>query len=107
MTTNLNTPAVAKLIKELLDIGISAYEDCCGLSNVVFIKGENELKICNDMFYRTTGMCMVLECKKGKKKGEEYAKFVPITDDMFYQNIIKADVLTFFKSKENKNENTN
>lgn len=106
MTTNLNTPAVVKLIKELDDLGIVCCSDAYGLANMVFTNGKHIISIFNDLFFRTTGMSMVLECKKGKRKGEEYAKFVPITDDMFYQNIIKADVLTFFKSKEKKDENT-
>ncbi len=97
MTTSIETPAVVKLFQELDDLNIQAFTDG-NLSNIVFVKGINEFRIYDDLFYRTTGMSMVLECKKGKKN-IEYVKPVPITDDVFYQNIIKVDVLNYFKTK--------
>lgn len=103
MQTSVNTPAVVKLLEELEELDIHVFidwktKDSYDLSNVVFVKGNLEFRIYDDLFYRTTGMSMVLECKKGKKN-VEYVKPVPITDDVFYQNIIKVDVLNYFKTK--------
>jgi len=77
------------------------------LDNVVFRRGEHELKICNWIFFRKGGISCILESKKSNKKKEEnYVKLHPIIDEEFYE--IQKQMIEYAidrKEKPVKNEN--
>lgn len=78
--------AYGKIARALAEKGISFYEDK-PYSNVVFEKNGIEYKICQALFYRVSGQCVVMSTK-----GPE-----PLTDTKFYE-MQKFFILNFFKN---------
>ena len=100
MITTIQNKSVQKLISDLQSIGIT-FEfdqqevDIIGvggeilgkrrLQNVIFRRGNSELKIAEYLFFRHGGLCAIHDSTKSGKKGEEnYVRKIPVTDDMFY-----------------------
>lgn len=100
MITTIQNKSVQKLISDLQSIGIT-FEfdqqevDIIGvggeilgkrrLENVIFRRGNSELKIAEYLFFRHGGLCAIYDSTKSGKKGEEnYVRIIPVTDDMFY-----------------------
>lgn len=100
MITTIQNKSVQKLISDLQSIGIT-FEfdqqevDIIGvggeilgkrrLENVIFRRGNSELKIAEYLFFRHGGLCTIYDSTKSGKKGEEnYVRIIPVTDDMFY-----------------------
>ena len=118
---NIENKFLQKCLTDLKNIGISFefdqdetdvyafYGEYLGrrkLDNVVFRRGEHELKICNWIFFRKGGISCIVEQKSNKKKEENFVKLHPITDDEFYE-MQKQMIEYVIDRKENPVENEN
>ena len=88
----INEQSIYKLIESLKKYGITFSEKDGDFENVVFEKGDFEVKIAHEMFYRKSGLAVCYD--NGRKENEIQIK--PMTDDMFY-NRIKSIVLYLLK----------
>lgn len=86
---------VEKLVLALSAQGISFQEKDGHLENVVFTKGDIEMKIAYHCFYRYSGMCKIK-----KEKGKHLVEWVDVTDDMFINSYMKSIIEHNFKKKE-------
>ena len=107
MITNLQNKYVQKCISDLKSTGIlfSLDEDetldirtnkIRKLENVVFQKGDEIHKICNESFFRHVGLICVFSKKSTKNKKEEsFVTEVMVNDEMFYEMQLSLIEFTF------------
>lgn len=108
------TKAIETLIKRLRASGITFEETSASetnvptdrfkklyepIANVVFKKGTEELKISHNLFFRRSGMCRIM--KEMMDGGE--IKFVPLTDEDFYNGVLRTHIEFYFLEIEKKN----
>ena len=87
-------PHVDKLLKSLAKQNISFSKSFDSkLNNVIFSNGIKELVIANHCFYGYSRMgCAVKEIKNSNN-----VEFVPITDDMYINTVMKNVIENYFK----------
>ena len=92
--TNLDNIFIQKLIKELELLNFKLVNDPDNCNNICFKNEENDIWRCSkEMFFRINGMCMTHGfVSKDKRSNSVIIKWIPITDEMFY-NIIKVLIL--------------
>lgn len=60
--------------------------------NIVFVKEDKKLSISCIFMFRQSGIKSV-----HREKGENMVEMVDVTDEMFYENYVKATINLFFK----------
>jgi len=79
------TPYINKLISYVKTKGIEFFPKDGDMENVIFRRGEKELKIAYIFFYRFSGISAI-----HREKDQNQVEIVTVTDEMFVNNYLKT-----------------